>query len=121
VGRRYGQSSQRACVHGSIVVHGEGGADRAGPLRRDTGMCAREWATALTNRACRTQREQDACVKETGADRSAPPGRGRGSEGARARAGADKQGPPINEGRARTRLARSSWAALGLNGFSIFF
>lgn len=59
----------------------------------------------LTRGACGTEREQGTCTKETRADRSAPPGRGRG--GARTRGhenDADRRGPAVSEG-GRTRAA----------------
>jgi hypothetical protein len=46
-GRRRGRSSQRVCARRLATVHGEGRADSAGPLRRDTD--ARERATTLTD------------------------------------------------------------------------
>jgi hypothetical protein len=42
VGMRHGRSSRRACTRGSAVVRKECRANRAGPLRRDTGACGRE-------------------------------------------------------------------------------
>jgi hypothetical protein len=89
VGKRRGRSSRHAGTLGSVAVRGEGGADRTGLLSRDIGMSVRERATTLTDRARGTEREreQSACVKETGANRSAPPGqRERGSRDSRARA-----------------------------------
>jgi hypothetical protein len=60
-----------------VVVRGEGGADRVGPRRRDTSTCARERPVALTDGARGTERGWGARMRGIGADRSAPPGRGR--------------------------------------------
>jgi hypothetical protein len=62
VGMRHGRSSRRACTRGSAVVRKECRANRAGPLRRDTGACARERAAALTNRAHGAERA--GCMRE---------------------------------------------------------
>jgi hypothetical protein len=61
-------------------------------------------------------------TKETGADRSAPPGRGRKGVRAHGRErGADRRGPPVSEGGRVRGWTGPSWAALGQNGFSFFF
>jgi hypothetical protein len=61
----------------SVVVRGEGGADRVGPRHRGTGVRVGGGRLVLMGRAHRTEREQGAHARETGADRSAPTGRGR--------------------------------------------
>jgi hypothetical protein len=48
VGRRRGQSSRRARAGGSVAIHEEGGADTAGPLRKDMGASARETGNGVT-------------------------------------------------------------------------
>jgi hypothetical protein len=67
-------------------------------------------------------------VKETGADRSVPPGtRGEGEgegEGVRVRErerGADMRGLPVSEAGCARGWTGLSWAALGQNGFFFFF
>jgi hypothetical protein len=88
---------QRERIHERAVS-----ADRADPLDSE-----REWAHERG---------------ELGADRLAPLGRKRGSEGVPVWVGADRWGPPVRgHGRAR---ARPSWAGLdclGRNGFFPFF
>jgi hypothetical protein len=108
-GRRRGRSSRHTCARGSAAVHGEGEADNVGPLRRDTGACARERATTLTDGARGTKRAGR--VREGNRRRQVGPTRQRerGSRDARARARCQQVGPAVRED-GRTWGAGLSWA-----------
>jgi hypothetical protein len=53
MGRQHGRSSRRACACKKAMVLGEGGADRAGPRRRDTGVCTGETGNNANGRGVR--------------------------------------------------------------------
>jgi hypothetical protein len=73
----------RVRVCWSTAGRGEGEADRGGPTTQREEMGARgKRFSELTRRAHEVERERSARARETGTDRVAPPGRGRGGEGA---------------------------------------
>jgi hypothetical protein len=113
VGGRRGRETQRRArvrMHRSTATCGEGGADRAGPRRRErkegrSGQRLDNWRSGPAR-----QRERGSPrAKETGADRSAPLGSERERERTRERGtAADRRGPPVRGG--RRAGARPGWA-----------
>jgi hypothetical protein len=108
-------------AHWSTTVRGEGGTNRVVP-RCSEGERARggKRFIALTKRAREAEIERGrACEQATGADNSAPLGRGRETESARGKeTAADRRSPPVRR-RGRTR-AGPCWAGLGQFGMNLF-
>jgi hypothetical protein len=105
VGGRRGRETRRCArvrMRRSTATRGEGGADRAGPRRRErkegrSGQRLDDWRSGPAR-----QRERGSTrAKETGADGSAPLGGERERERARVGGGtaADRRGPPVRGGR----------------------
>jgi hypothetical protein len=66
-------------------AHEEGGADNAGPRRRERGRARGATARRLAKQARKAEREEGRAGEETGTDNPSPLGRERVREGARGR------------------------------------
>jgi hypothetical protein len=124
MGGRRGRGSRRACMRAAGPRRVAGKAELTG--RSHGAASGRAGARgkrlgALMKQACEAERERGAWARETGADRAAPLGRGRGEGRALRETAADRWSPPV---RRRRRVgARPRWARLdqfGLNWDFLF-
>jgi hypothetical protein len=98
---------------------GEDGADR-GPHGAATRACGRR-QQALTSQACSAERERGARGGEVGANRSAPPGKGRvGARACETWAVADRWDQPVRRSRRARGLAGVGWAEWAKMEFFFF-
>jgi hypothetical protein len=122
---RWLEEARRGCVHGAACereVRKIEGANGWGLWASERGL-ANRWL-ALMRWAHRTEGESERAREGVGADRSAPPGRGREGAGTRKRSLALTDGVRLSEGgcgrmRGRAELGRLTEA--GLKWFSFFF